>query len=411
MIKNGVNDFSQRNHAIDMLRAVTMLLMIFVNDLWTVSDVPAWLGHAALGEDMLGLADIVFPCFLFSVGMSIPFAIERRFSKGETGVSTVAHILSRTAALLIMGVFIVNTESGVSSSTGLSLPVYRLLMVTGFFLIWNVYRRTEKESVRNLYAGLKILGMVILLILAIIFRDNDEGVFSARWWGILGLIGWTYFLCAFIYLFSRDRLKYLFGAWFLFVLICILFSTTREGIAILNLPSGNFFNQILGILHIGNGALPAFTMGGMLLSVIGVKYAEKIKEKPSQWILGGIAVSLLFCIVGFVSHQYWIISKLSETPSWVFYCLAIGIGAYFFLYWLDKKDLTGWFKFIEPAGTATLTCYLIPYILYSIFALVNISLPQWAKVGTMGVLNSIVFSFLVIGCTYLLGKIHIKLKI
>ena len=37
-------DISQgRNLAIDMLRALTMTLMIFVNDFWKVHDVPQWM--------------------------------------------------------------------------------------------------------------------------------------------------------------------------------------------------------------------------------------------------------------------------------------------------------------------------------------------------------------------------------
>jgi len=60
--------------SIDILRALTMYFMIFVNDLWTLRDIPEWLGHAARGEDRLGFADIIFPLFLFIVGLSIPFA-------------------------------------------------------------------------------------------------------------------------------------------------------------------------------------------------------------------------------------------------------------------------------------------------------------------------------------------------
>ena len=88
--------YSRRNPAIDMLRALTMFTMIFVNDFWKVHDVPHWLEHAVYGEDFMGLADIVFPCFLFAVGMSIPYAIERRYAKGFSAESTLGHILSRT---------------------------------------------------------------------------------------------------------------------------------------------------------------------------------------------------------------------------------------------------------------------------------------------------------------------------
>ena len=73
--------FAKRNESIDMLRGLTMLLMVFVNDFWTVSGVPHFLEHFAVSEDGMGVSDIVFPMFLFAMGMSIPYAIERRFSK------------------------------------------------------------------------------------------------------------------------------------------------------------------------------------------------------------------------------------------------------------------------------------------------------------------------------------------
>ena len=99
-------------------------------------------------------------------------------------------------------------------------------------------------------------------------------VFRARW-GILGSIGWTYLICALIYVFTRDNLKYLVPIWIAFVIICILGSRMNEdfgGTAILSLPKPNFYNEMLGILHIGNGALPAFTMGGVIFSLVSTKY-------------------------------------------------------------------------------------------------------------------------------------------
>lgn len=69
--------------SIDIFRALTMFFMIFVNDFWSVSGVPHWLEHAAASEDMLGFSDVVFPSFLFILGMSIPLAMESRMKKGE----------------------------------------------------------------------------------------------------------------------------------------------------------------------------------------------------------------------------------------------------------------------------------------------------------------------------------------
>ena len=62
--------------SIDILRALTMLLMIWVNDFFTLIDIPKWLTHASATEDYMGFSDVIFPLFLFIVGLSIPFAIE-----------------------------------------------------------------------------------------------------------------------------------------------------------------------------------------------------------------------------------------------------------------------------------------------------------------------------------------------
>lgn len=407
MSKN-VTDFTQRNVAIDILRALTMLLMIFVNDLWTIKGEPDWLGHAAGNEDFMGLADIVFPCFLFVVGMSIPFAIERRFSKGMSGVSTVGHILTRTLALLLMGAFIVNTESGVSPESGMNLPVFRILMVAAFFLIWNVYPRTDNLKRKHLYTLLKVVGVILLVYLAIIFRDGEGGIFRARWWGILGAIGWTYLLCAMIYVFARDRFKYLIPIWLLFIVICMLKSRMYNGEPILSLPRGNILDEFLGILHVGNGCLPAFTMGGIILSLISTKYVNTINRK--KYIFATVTTVCLV-IAGVISHQFWMVSKIQATPPWIFYCSAIAVGTYGIIYYLVEKGKASWFNVISPAGTATLTCYLIPYVAYSVSALIGIRLPEFLTVGWVGVLNCILFSFIIIGITWLLGRIHIKLKI
>src|SRR3990170_2351014 len=96
--------------SIDILRALTMVLMIFVNDLWSLKDIPAWLGHVERGVDGIGLADVVFPAFLFIVGLSLPFAVDNRRKKDDTELQLVMHVLVRTIALLVLGEFLVIGE-------------------------------------------------------------------------------------------------------------------------------------------------------------------------------------------------------------------------------------------------------------------------------------------------------------
>jgi len=386
--------------------------MIFVNDFWKVHDIPAWLDHAKRGEDFMGLADVVYPCFLFVVGMSIPFAIERRYSKGKSGESTVGHIFSRTLALLVMGAFIVNSESRLSPDVCYPIGVYWFLMVAAFFCIWNLYPDTKNRMRKTVFTVLKFVGVIILLYLAITFRSKqDNHVFAASWWGILGSIGWTYLLCALIYVFTRDRLRYLIPIWITFIIICILNSRMNEahgGEAILNLPRPNFYSDMLSVLHIGNGALPAFTMGGMILSIISTRYIRTINLKTAAYIVGAVAVLFL---AGVASRQFWILSKLSATPTWIFYVTAIATATYGLLYWLVEQGKASWFNIIKPAGTATLTTYLIPYVSYGLADVTGIVLPDWFTHGFMSIVNCICFALVIIGVTWLLGRIHLKIKI
>lgn len=57
--------------SIDAFRAVTLLLMIFVNDFGTLREIPEWLGHAREEDDAMGFSDVIFPAFLFIVGLSM----------------------------------------------------------------------------------------------------------------------------------------------------------------------------------------------------------------------------------------------------------------------------------------------------------------------------------------------------
>ena len=82
----------QRVAAVDVFRALTMFFMLFVNDIPGLKNVPHWLMHAEMNEDMMGFSDTIFPAFLFCMGMSIPFAIQNRVKKGDTALQIISHI-------------------------------------------------------------------------------------------------------------------------------------------------------------------------------------------------------------------------------------------------------------------------------------------------------------------------------
>lgn len=387
----------KRIASIDVFRAITMLLMIFVNDFWTLTGIPDWLQHSEAHVDFLGFSDVIFPCFLFIVGMSIPFATKARLGKGENNFQIIQHIVLRSIALLVMGLFTVNIPEMNVEATGMSQATFQISAVVAFFLIWNVYPKNE-GSKKYLFNGLQILGVIILVFLAYKFRGGEKAeIMKPQWWGILGLIGWTYLTCAILYLFLHRNNTLLIASWIFFNLLCIAGHANWLSAI---WPSGPH-DWILA-----NGAFAAFTFSGILATLLLERFYTSTDKVKLVYIYTGLGIVML--VIGIFLRNFFIISKIYATPTWVFICCGIAFITYAFIYWLvDLQHKAHWFSFIKPAGTSTLTCYLIPYVVYFI----PLSLPVGLTFGFVGLIKSMIFSLVVIGITALLGKIGIKLKI
>jgi hypothetical protein len=389
--------------SIDVFRALTMLWMIFVNDLWSLSGIPYWLEHAKATEDFLGFADVVFPCFLFILGMAIPFAIQNRITKADSNGQIILHIVTRSVALLVMGIFTVNVPEMNEQATGMSRAWFQILMVLGFFLIWNVYPKYEITK-KIVFIGLQAIVVCLLLYLAFIFRGGEDGHLvrmAPQWWGILGLIGWTYLGCALIYLFFHKTPVLLVVSWAFFTFMTI---AGHAGWLLKIWPNGPT-DWILG-----NGAFHSFASAGILATLLLERFYTPKKKISLIPIFSGIGV--LFLIAGFISRNFFIISKIQATSTWIFLCCGIAFLLYTFIYWLvDIQGKAGWFALIKVAGTSTLTCYLIPYVYYSMADMLPFSIPESLKFGAVGLVKSLLFAFLIIGITALLGRMKIKLKI
>jgi hypothetical protein len=86
--------------------------------------------------------------------------------------------------------------------------------------------------------------------------------------------------------------------------------------------------------------------------------------------------------------------------------------AFALLVWLiDVKQKQHWFKAIMPAGTSTLTCYLIPYLLYSVYALIHFQYPAFLNEGIGGLIRSMLIAVLTVLFTGWLEKRRIRLQI
>lgn len=396
---DGVTRTVQRITTIDILRALTMVLMIFVNDLWSLTNIPAWLGHVDQGVDGIGLADVVFPAFLFIVGLSIPYAIENRRMKGDSDFDLVRHVLWRTLALLVMGVFLVNGETINAGATGIPRYVWGPICCLCFILIWNIYPKNVNRFV--IYA-LRGVAIVALLVLAFIYRGGSDDAlqtFAPQWWGILGLIGWAYLASGLIAVFAKEKFHIIVGAWAFFGILSMVYH------AALVPPIFSFIPPaILG------GTLAGLTMGGVLTATIFRFYRNRNDNKTLTLVLFAFAVVLIG--LSLLTRPYWGLAKLGATPAWLFLCSAFTILAFLVIYWVAdvyKKD--SWFSIIKPAGIATLLCYLIPYFAYFTTRVLGISLPEFMLSGGVGLLKSFFFALLCVFITGGLIRAGVRMKI
>jgi len=389
----------QRINSIDILRALTMVLMIFVNDLWSLKNIPGWLEHVERGVDGIGLADVVFPAFLFIVGLSLPFAIDNRRKKGDSEAQLVMHVLIRTIALLVMGVFLVNGETINAPAMGMPKYLWYPLSCLSFILIWNVYPKSAKKS---LVYVLRVIGIITLIILAIFYRGGDGSQrFAPHWWGILGLIGWAYLVSGLITVFAKNNFYVIVGAWIFFAVLSMV---SHDGL----LPHNKIITAIPDAIR--GGTLTGLTMGGVLTSLI-FQYYRKKKNNVGLTIvlLGFSAVLIVLCVI---TRPYWKLAKLGATPAWLFLCSAFTILTFLAIYWLaDIGRKARWFNIIRPAGTDTLLCYLIPYFMYAIVNVTHFHLPGVLLTDGVGLFKSFLFALLCVLVTGLLNRGGLKLKL
>lgn len=392
--------------AIDAFRALTMLLMIWVNDFWRLNDIPLWLEHMPADVDALGFSDIIFPAFLFIVGLSIPFAQQARIQKGDSQTQLVRHILVRSFSLIFMGVLMVNLENYGETNALLPRSIWQVLMIFGFFLVWNQYPKSWRNAGIDRY--FKASGIVVLIALAVCFRSNSDSGYNwiePYWWGILGLIGWCYLIAASIQVFSKSKPFWIAAAWLACSAITVI---DQSGLLNWLWPVRNY------VLIVSSGALPTLTLAGCLVSTVYLIRPTSTNRKAGQnkFVLLLAIGGILTLVLGLLLRPYWGISKINATPAWVHICTGISLLSYATLYWIvDTNNRTKWVNWIAPAGTATLTCYLAPYLAYPLLQWTGLDLPKFLATGWVGLGQSMLFAFAIVWATGGLNRLGIKLRL
>ncbi len=390
---------SQRILSIDALRGITILVMIFVNELAGVSGIPAWMKHMPADADAMTFVDVVFPAFLFIVGMSIPFAINRRLSKGDNFMKLQGYILWRSLGLLVLGFFMVNAEDGYNEAAmGMSIHAWSLLFYVCVILVWNVYSFSQQWMVYLL----KGIGIAGLIILAFIYKGGEDGTehMQPHWWGILGLIGWAYLYSCIIYQLFKGNVYGILAM----IVVCVIFYAVAKQPAVQQSAWSWMAKQS------GNAAHVSIVLSGMLLSLIFFDQDLKLTRRQRYLYAAGFTILLL--IAGYFLRPYFKISKIYATPTWCLYSAAICCILFCFLYWLiDIKHRNKWTNFFRPAAANPLLTYIVPFVIYALLHLLHIKLPAVLQTGITGLLWCVFYAVVVMGIAKGLNKAGIKLQL
>jgi heparan-alpha-glucosaminide N-acetyltransferase len=389
--------------SIDIFRGLTMVVMIFVNDLDSVHGLPWWTHHMAAKINAMTYVDMVFPFFLFIVGLSMPLAIQQRLKKNASMPALWLHIFIRSASLVVLGLILANADLGDQSLMGINPNLWALLALAGASLFLSVYKGSERAT--KIHRGLRILGLVLTVAMFAIFRrtthDGHAAWIDGSYAEILGIIGYTYFAVAVLYIPTR---RWLWAplAWFVALLAFNSVCSAGNNALVAHLP--------LYIWPFHNGSSACIVMAGVVTSVIflGAHRWQTLRQK----ILLGLAFAISALISGRLLTPLGI-SKIRATPTWDLYSIGAAVLFFTLLYWIcDVKKRTAWAAFVRPAGSNTLLTYLIPDFYYFLIPLTGITFfATHLNVGWHGVMRSVVFTALVLAIAAVLTKLKVRLQL
>ncbi len=392
--------------SVDLLRGLDVLLMLFVNEMAGVTGTPAWLRHVPAYADGMTLTDVVFPAFLFITGLSIPLALGRRLRAGEPRRGVFRHVLARSASLIVIGVLMVNAEHGIAPGV-LSPHLWNVLMTLTVLLVW----QAPSEAHRGWRPVVIGAGIVTLVALAFAYRSTEAtGLVQLRpqWWGILGLIGWSYLVAAIVYLVVSDRPLLLLAATALLYALYFADYVAHASWLAVTRP----------YLSIGStlGSHAALVLSGTVATAWMTRHqGEGGGREAFAW--HAIAYGAGLVGAGWLLHQFrsvdpafWI-SKPHATPAWCLISAGITCTAWALLY--DFVDVRGWRRWppaVTIAGQNALLAYLLAPLLLSMLALsaaITRGVNVYGALGdhlAIGTIRSILFAWLVVRlCGWLRG--------
>jgi len=306
---------SQRLRSLDVLRGLTIILMIIVNTPGSWSHVYAPLLHAEWNG--ITPTDYVFPAFLFIVGVSIVLSFSKQEELGKSKAEMTRKILIRSLKIYLVGLFL---------------------------WLWPSF--------------------------------NFEGI---RWVGVLPRIAFVFLGCALLFLFTTNRQRLYLAVVILVLYWIVMAYVPVPGIGVpdLNVPEKNWAHYIDKMLLPGRlwkhtwdpegllSTLPAIATGllGMVAGSILIQ-KEVLTQKVNKLFFYGF----ILLLAGDVMQWFFPLNKNLWSSSFTLFmggATALALAAA--IYVLDVKKSSFSFQFAHVFGVNSIFAYSLSSILTVVF--------------------------------------------
>ena len=335
MMTETTSQKSKRLISLDALRGFTIAAMVIVNDPGSWSHVYGPLRHAQWNG--CTITDLIFPFFLFIVGVSIALAYSKRMDANVPTKSLYRKIISRSISIYLLGIF-----------------------------LW-------------------------------LFPDFD---FTAiRWVGVLNRISFVFLACALLFLNTNWKQQIRIGATILLLYWIIMAYVPIPGIGKpdLSIPEKNWANYLDSLILPGvmwqktwdpEGLLSTFPaiVSGIIGMLIGKLYLS-VKDENKRLVWLYFAGFVMF-LAGGLWNWFFPINKNLWTSSYVLYTSGLGtLGLATCIFLVDMKGYTKWTFLGRVYGANAITSYVLAGMLTLVFYRMKIggtSLNGWFMEGMNG---------------------------
>ena len=380
-----------------------MAVMIFVNALSAIQGMPWWTEHAHAQEDVMTYVDMVFPFFLFIVGMSMPLSIRQRLKKNPSIPALWLHVLHRALGLFVLGLILANAEKADAGRMGMNANLWALIGILSMGLYLNVYPHSLRFP--NYAKVLKALGLAGAVATFAIFRrvtpHGQTAWIDESYPEILGLIAYSYVAAAILYVPTR-RLKWSPYAWFVVLLAFNCACCAKILLWPDRLP--------YWIWPFGNGAMVCLIMAGVSASAIFLGTDKR--PAPGSAIRLGVILGVVALIGGELLTSLGI-SKIRATPTWCLWSIGGSLLLFSLLFWIcDVKRLTGWALLFRSAGSNTLLTYLLPDVWYFLLGWLGVTyLDVHMNANLPGVLKTLLFTVFILALSSAFTRAKLRLQL